>query len=113
MSLCGCDGFPEVHDTVRPRARKQYRCDECREQISPGDTYRRDFMVHEGEPSSSIVCECCDKLMERFFAGIPREYRHEITFELGGLKRAVIELRDEFGVTLEGFPYPKQEEARR
>lgn len=108
MALTGTDeGYISVHSVTRPKARKQYRCDECNDLIVPGEKYRRDFMVWEGEANTAIVCAECDELIQKFFAAIPNPYRHELTFYTGDLHQAIIELRDEFGAYVDGFKYPE------
>lgn len=110
MGLASTDmGCMSVHSVKRPTARKSYHCSECRGVISPGEVYRRDFMIWEGEAEEVISCATCDELTQKFFKAIPKEYRHEITFHVGDLKTAIIELRDEFGVWVEGFEYPAAE----
>tara|TARA_R110000851_G_scaffold22626_15_gene67045 strand:- start:510 stop:872 length:363 start_codon:yes stop_codon:yes gene_type:complete len=109
MSLVSTDEMPDVHRVTNPKARKPYCCGECAGHIAVGDVYRRDFTVFYGEAETHICCDDCDKLMAKFFAAIPKDYRHEITFATGELKSAVVELRSEFGVTIEGFKYPPAE----
>lgn len=108
MALVGTDcGYMSVHSVARPKARKQYHCGECGCKIMPGETYRRDFMVWDGEAGTHITCSKCDALINGFFSAIPKDYRHEITFEFGGLREAIVELRNEYGATIEGFEYPE------
>ena len=64
----------------------------------------------DGEADTAIFCSDCDDLIRKFFAAIPNPYRHELTFKIGGLHQAVIELRDEFGVYVDGFKYPEQDQ---
>lgn len=109
MSLCGIDDYPEVHSIKTPVARKQYTCEECNSEISPGEKYRRDFLVYCGEAETHIICQTCDELMSKFFVAIPKEYRGEITFEMGGLRRAVLELQREYGVFAECFAQKQKE----
>lgn len=107
MSIFTHDGEqPDVFSTKTPRARKTYRCQECAMTINIGEKYRRDFIADYNGAQSHIICCECDDLIDKFFMAIPKEYRHEITFEYCGLHTAIVELRNEYGARIEGYKYP-------
>lgn len=109
MSLVSTDEPFDIHRVTRPKARRPYCCGECAGHIAIGDVYRRDFTVFYGEAETHICCAECDDLIAKFFAAIPDEHKCEMTFETGKLRAAVIELRNDFGVRIEGFKYPTAE----
>ena len=110
MGITSHDGEqPDVFSSKTPRARKEYRCQECTETIRVGDIYRRDFIADYNGAETHIICKNCDELIDQFFKVIPNEYRHELTFEYCGLHAAIIELRNEYGAAIEGFKYPPAE----
>lgn len=106
MSLVDACEYADVHRIATPRARKQYQCQECGGVINPGDTYRRDFTVIMGESDTFICCQNCDDLISRFFAALNSAKLDDFTFEIGGLRAAIRELYDDYGVAVEGFDYP-------
>lgn len=107
MSLCGIEDYPEVDNYTTPRARKQYICDECSGKIYSGETYHRRFTVFQGDAQTQITCSDCADLIRRFFDSL-RDFglQHELTFHTGELCSAIIELRKEYGLIVEGFNYP-------
>lgn len=110
MSITTQDGEqPDVYSTKTPCARKTYRCQECSGTINIGDKYRRDFVADYNGAQEHIICGNCDILIDKFFKAVPKEYRHEFTFEYCGLHAAIIELRNEFGASIEGYKYPSAE----
>lgn len=65
MNGCYCSAWDgdtaEVSHLTTPRARKEYRCDECKEPIRIGERYERLFMVLDGDPITFRTCsECVD-----------------------------------------------------
>lgn len=57
---CSCDyDPPSVYSATTPRAKKTYRCDECRGSISPGERYERVFGVWDGRADTYRTCERC------------------------------------------------------
>lgn len=57
---CSCDAeMPTVHNVHVHRARKSYRCDECRRTIQPGERYERTFGLWAGDAQTYIACEQC------------------------------------------------------
>jgi hypothetical protein len=74
---CDIDGYNEVERTTYPRARKEHRCDACRETIRVGDRYARTFIVWEGEPETWFHCARCNAL----FKGISGRHRELRTGE--------------------------------
>lgn len=66
--MCGCDADNDFQTSTTQMARKPYQCGECRQNIKPGDTYRRIFTVFDGSGSTHRVCERCDDLMAAFEA---------------------------------------------
>jgi len=107
MTLVGIDEWPDVRSTTHHTAVKQHHCSECGRIIEPGETYRRDFSVVMGEAESQKYCSDCEDLMQAFFSAIPNEERHLLTFEVGGLRAAIMELRDEYGAEVDDFEYPQ------
>ena len=65
---CGCDEYNDFQTSTTQRARKTYRCGECRHDIKPGDTYTRVFSVYDGIADTHKMCERCDDLMAAFGA---------------------------------------------
>lgn len=63
---CDCDDYNDFQTSSTQRARKTYRCGECRQDIKPGDTYTRIFTVYDGSGDTHMVCERCDDLMAAF-----------------------------------------------
>jgi len=57
----GDDDWTVLSDTTH-RARKDYRCGECRRVIAAGDTYRRHVAIERGggPPSTERLCAHCD-----------------------------------------------------
>lgn len=56
----GADYGVTVYRESWHRARKAYKCIECRRGISVGERYRYNFQVYEGRPSDSLhTCEHC------------------------------------------------------
>lgn len=49
---------------VWPRARKEHRCNACRETIKPGDRYRREGYVFDGYKGTNIHCRRCWEIIE-------------------------------------------------
>ena len=59
--MCNIDyDPPSVSVTTNPTARKPHACAECRREIAPGETYRRNFGVWEGAANTFKTCaHCC------------------------------------------------------
>jgi hypothetical protein len=59
---CYCDYEPcEVYSARVARARKAYRCEECRAEIVPGEHYERAFGISYGMTFEAFTCaRCCD-----------------------------------------------------
>ena len=57
---CSCDyDPPSVYSATTPRAKKEYRCEECSGKIMPGERYENVFGVWEGYASTYRTCERC------------------------------------------------------
>lgn len=57
---CYCDYDPAtVYRASRHTARKQYRCEECRREIKPGEKYEYVFAVWDGSASHVRTCSHC------------------------------------------------------
>lgn len=57
---CYCDyDMPRVASQSFHRAKKPYRCEECRCEIKPGDQYERTWGVWDDTPQTFRVCERC------------------------------------------------------
>lgn len=63
MSSCSCDYDPcdFLCKTMR-RARKAHKCEECRETISPGDTYAHTAYKFDGDMDTYKTCSFCDRV---------------------------------------------------
>ena len=49
--------------------------------------------------------------MTKFFDSLrDAGLQHEITYEMGHLRHAIIELRQEYGILVEGFKYPEDDQ---
>lgn len=63
---CACDIYsgdgPEFFNEEHRRARKQYKCSECRQEIKPGETYLYEFSVYCGAADWTRTCERCADL---------------------------------------------------
>lgn len=69
---CYCEyEQPELHTTLIRKARKQYKCDECRGLICPGDKYETARALWEGEFSSYRTCQHCVDLRTWVSNNIP------------------------------------------
>jgi len=111
MSLCGTEDYPEVENVTTPVARKEHLCGECHRKIYPGETYERRFIVFMGDPETQKLCGDCRDLMRRFFDSLrDAGLQHELSFYTGELRGAIIELRQEYGLLVEGFEYPSDED---
>ncbi len=53
-----CD-TPTVYRESWQKAKKAYRCEECRRAIEAGEAYRRTFMVQDGNPGTYFTCRHC------------------------------------------------------
>jgi hypothetical protein len=61
MCTCISDyGSSEFYDVSYPKARKEYRCYECRTIILPGTLYARHAQKWEGEVHTTKFCVDCD-----------------------------------------------------
>ena len=57
------DGANDVQRTKQQRARKEHRCKACRETIRVGDVYASEFIVYDGESSTTKRCLRCDTML--------------------------------------------------
>ena len=111
MSLVGIDYHPEVESHSKHCARKEHVCTECGDKILTGETYERRFTVYDGHASTEKTCGDCLALITKFFDSLrDAGLQHEITYELGNLRYAIIELRQEYGLLVEGFKYPEDDQ---
>lgn len=70
---CG-DGEPlDVDSQRRMRARKEHRCDACKETIERGHFYVRHTLIHAGEVDETLRCLRCDAIYQQLVV-IHREY---------------------------------------
>ncbi|MEM7301900.1 MAG: hypothetical protein AAF468_12510 [Pseudomonadota bacterium] len=109
MGLTTCDDYADVFRVSRHKAAKEYRCGECGGFIRPGEQYRREFLVIFGDAYDGQVCNTCDELIVRFFAALRKIDMEDLTYEFGELYDAIVDLRNEYGATVEGFKYPSAE----
>lgn len=93
MSICECDvdyERPSVFRVSTHRAKKKYRCCECRSNIEIGEQYEYVFGVWSGDSAVHRTCEKCADLRESMAdAGFCTPY-------FGGLKQAHEEYIDTF-----------------
>jgi hypothetical protein len=53
------DEYAEVWRESTPKARKEYKCDECGGAILAGETYRCIFTIFESQPDTFRECQKC------------------------------------------------------
>lgn len=84
---CYCDfDPPSVFRSAKHKARKTYRCYECRHPIVPGDLYEYSWGIWDGEPSEHHICSDCLELREFVKVNIPC-----FCWTYGGLKDSIRE----------------------
>ncbi len=91
---CYCEpneGEPcEIWNATWRKARKTHKCQECLEEIKPGERYQYVFIVFEGEASNYKACEFCANetariIKERDLSGlVPGELACALVAELRG-----------------------------
>jgi len=65
MSVDCSDGEPlDVDNERMVRARKNHRCDACKETIRRGDLYKRHFIAWEGTCETVLRCARCDTIYQ-------------------------------------------------
>ncbi len=65
MSVDCVDGEPVVvYSNRRHRARKDHKCDACRETIRRGDIYFYLFAVWDGSPDTTKRCARCEQIYQ-------------------------------------------------
>ena len=68
---CWCDIDPvDVYEVRRPVARKEHRCDECRETIRPGTRYARVNSLCDGSWVHATRCTPCQQIAEDYCCSI-------------------------------------------
>ena len=87
MLVCGCDfdDQPTLYRSMHRRARQDHRCQECRQTIRPGNTYRHERVLDSGFWDTFKTCERCDDLWGslealgfcRFTGGVLRDAYRE------------------------------------
>ncbi len=67
MSIdCSDDGEPIVVDQQRKvRARKEHRCDACREIVKGGHLYVRHVLIWGGQVDETVRCLRCDAIYQQ------------------------------------------------
>ena len=94
IDMCECDYVrPDVYERTRPVARKLHRCDECAGQILPGEVYRRDFGVWDGEARTYKTCLDCDQ----FHGWAVEQNGDDICYGFGNMIHDVGDCLDEMG----------------
>jgi len=73
MCVCDVDGYPDFSVTEYPRARKAYRCEECRGAIKPGERHVKNTTKWEGDVSSTRSCLECEAWAKVFVEAQRRE----------------------------------------
>lgn len=69
---CSCDyDPPSVCHTKTVKARKEYRCEECRRKIEIGERYENTWGVWEGEGSTFRTCDLCAELRKWARISVP------------------------------------------
>ncbi len=67
---CICVDIDEVCkllNCTQPRARKVHRCGECGHDIQPGDTYRREVTLFDGDIDTHKTCLTCLRIRDSLF----------------------------------------------
>lgn len=59
--MCMADDIDscDVYNAKIYRARKQYKCSECRRAIEIAENYKRIFLVYDGDAVTTFACEHC------------------------------------------------------
>lgn len=64
------DGIgPSVFTEKNPKARKSHTCYECRREIKPGEVYRNETGIWDGDPSTYKTCADCLSIRNVLFCG--------------------------------------------
>ena len=63
------DGYPDFWTVQSLKARKVYRCVECRSDIAIGEQYQRCTYRFDGEFHSDKTCEACAEIRAAFSDG--------------------------------------------
>ena len=61
------DERAEFYSDKTVTARKSHKCGECGDEIKPGSTYERVFMVFEGHPEIHKTCQVCLNVRNSLF----------------------------------------------
>jgi hypothetical protein len=89
--MCSCDfDIPQVQSLIERKAVKKHTCDECRQQIEPGEKYRIDKGRLDGDWYESKTCQRCQDVVEylQYFDDI-------LCFGLGELFDGLIDYDEE------------------
>jgi hypothetical protein len=65
--ICVDDGDGGYAVETYPKARKQHICTECRDTISPGETYERAAVFSDGHVSTFKTCRLCLRIRRSLF----------------------------------------------
>ena len=57
---CDADGTCDVYDQRTVKARKAWRCDECRETIEVGEDHERIDLLFDGAWGHLRICQYCN-----------------------------------------------------
>lgn len=68
-SILDCDGSPEFYSVTNPKARKEYKCCECRRVIPKGTVYERSSGKFDGALYSDKTCLDCVDVRTVFSCG--------------------------------------------
>ncbi len=74
MGDCSCvlvdvDDGPSAFQAADPKARKEHKCCECGRVILPGETYRRESGIWDGDPRRYKTCSECLSIRRVFLCG--------------------------------------------
>jgi hypothetical protein len=90
------DEYLTLLSSTHPKARKQYKCDECRGLIAIGETYRREVGTDSDGLVTYRTCSFCAEIRDVFFTcgftfcGIIEDFRVHIEYSDGQLKSELI-----------------------
>jgi hypothetical protein len=72
MDECYCDyERPDAYSACVRKARKRHKCNECLNEIVPGDRYEHAWAVYSGEIMTFDTCPRCLALREHVQAHVP------------------------------------------
>ena len=58
------DGYADIYNRSRPRARKEHRCCECGGTIAAGEQYHRVESLYDGDWATDRWCDRCEAVRQ-------------------------------------------------